>query len=197
VWNAGRGPHLYLSHLNAYTRQKDDWVALSAAHGASGGAVGELPYLFFRGKDVLTELAQVQVDRVDYLSGEACYVISGSSRISRRHVVWVSRDRLLILKIQRSFGLPAGSRVGEEVTSQMSEAHLAKAIGGMGTEVTEQDKTKLRRLLARMKRVLQVATDVNGDISQTHTAITVNESFPQEAFVFPVPRTARLKPALF
>ena len=197
VWNTGQGAHLYLSHLNAYARQRDDWVALSAAHGASGGAVGELPYLFFKGKDVLTELAEARVEQVDYLRGEACYVISGASQISRRHVVWISRDRLLLLKIQRSFSRLSGPRTADAVASQMGEAHLAKAIGEIGADVTEQDKTKLRRLLTRMKRVLAAVTDIDGDITQTHTAITVNEAAPPEAFAFAPPSTARLKSVLF
>ncbi len=100
VWSDGTQPYFYMAGMNAYSKMGSDELALGGATGISGGAAFTIPSLFlsvFKEQlDPFSRLKDPQIEKTEKVGKEDCYVISGSSSISKKETFWVSKTSYLI-----------------------------------------------------------------------------------------------------
>ena len=146
VWSDGTQPYLYMGGVNAYSKMANDSVALGGATGISGGAAFTIPSLFLSVfKEQLapfSRLTDPKLEKVEPAENEECYVISGSSAISKQETFWISKSRYLITKYSRSLEVPEGGLTLPEITDEQ----LTETIKEMGQEVTEERKQQMREM---------------------------------------------------
>lgn len=195
AWSDGTQPYLYLGAMNAYSPMAGDEVALGGATGVSGGAAHTIPLL------MLSSLAQMPspfarlknptIEKTESVSDEPCYVISGSSVVSKKETYWVSKSSHLILKYARSLESPAADQAIPELTDKQ----LEEAAKGMGLEVTEESKQKVKEMMTSSRTMLQNA-QIKGTTTELHRQIS-SPDLNKDNFTFAPPETAQLKASLF
>ena len=195
VWSDGAQSYLYMGAMNAYSKTGSDELALGGATGISGGAAFTIPSLFlsvFKEQlDPFSRLKDPQIEKTQKVGQENCYVISGSSSISKKETLWVSKTSYLIKKYDRSLEPPEGGRQMPEMTDEQ----LEEAIKGMGQEVTEESKQKMREMMKRSKDVLKTA-DMKGSSTELHAEIS-SPKMNTKDFQFALPEGTVLKESLF
>ena len=195
VWNDGAQPYLYMGGTNAYSKMGSDELALGGATGISGGAAFTIPSLFlsvFKNQpDPSSRLKDPQIEKTEKVGKEDCYVISGSSSISKKETFWVSKKSYLIKKYSRSLEPPEGGIAMPEMTDEQ----LEEAIKGMGQDVTEESKQKMREMMKRSKDVLKTA-DMKGSSTELHAEIS-SPKMNTKDFQFALPVGTVLKESLF
>lgn len=112
VWNAGKQPYLYMGILNTYYKMKDNKCALAASTGISSGAAFTIPSLFLQVfKDqprLFSRLITPELEKIEKVGDEECYVISGSSTGAKKETSWISKKRYLIIMYSQSLEPPEG-----------------------------------------------------------------------------------------
>lgn len=195
VWSDGTQPYLYMGMKNAYSKMASDEIALGGATGISGGAAFTIPSIFFTAfkelPDPFSRLKNPKVERVEKVGKEDCYVLSGASTISQKEEFWISKSRYLILKYNRSLEPPEGGIAMPEMTDEQ----LEEAIKGMGQEVTEQSKNRMREIMKSSKDLLKTAR-MKGSSTEVHTDISSPE-MNSEDFQFALPDGAVLQESVF
>ena len=195
VWNSGAQPYLYMGMAQAYSKISNDDFALSAATGISGGAAFTVPSLFlpvFKNQDSpFARLVDPKIEKVEEFEGEKCYVISGSSNISKKETYWISKKRNLIMKYSRSFESPEGGRDVPEMTDEELEA----TIKGMGLEVTEARKEEMKKQL-EMEKAAMEGVEMKGFSTESHLKVNMPE-LAEGDFEFNLPEGSILKKSLF
>ncbi len=195
VWSDGAQPYLYIGGTNAYSKMGSDEIALGGATGISGGAAFTIPSLFlsvFKSQpDPFSRLKDPQIEKTEKVGKEDCYVISGSSSISKKETLWVSKTSYLIKKYDRSLEPPEGGRQMPEMTDEQ----LEEAIKSMGQDVTEESKQKMREMMKRSKDVLKTA-DMKGSSTELHAEIS-SPKMNTKDFQFALPAGTVLKESLF
>ncbi|MBC8459282.1 MAG: hypothetical protein H8D67_14915 [Deltaproteobacteria bacterium] len=195
VWSDGDQPYLYIGGTNAYSKMGSDELALAGATGISGGAAFTIPSLFlsvFKNQhDPFSRLKDPQIEKTEKVGKEDCYVISGSSSISKKETFWVSKKSYLIKKYYRSLEFPEGGRQMPEMTDEQ----LEEAIKGMGQEVTEESKQKMREMMKRSKDVLNTS-HMKGSSTELHAEIS-SPKMNNKDFQFALPAGTVLKESLF
>ena len=194
VWSDGAQPYLYMGRMNAYSKMGSDELALGAATGISGGAAFTIPSLFlsvFKEQPApFSRLKDPQIEMTEKVGKEDCYVISGSSSISKKEAFWVSKTSYLIKQYYRSLEPPEGGAPIPEMT----EEQLEEAIKGMGQEVTEESKQKMREMMKRSKEVLKTA-HMTGSSTELHAEIS-SPKLNTKDFQFALPAGTVLKESL-
>jgi len=195
VWNAGDQPYLYMGITNAYSKMGSDELALAAATGISGGAAFTIPSLFlpvFKMENpIFSKLIDPTLEKIEKIEGGECYVISGSSTISKKETFWISKTRHLLVKYCRSFEPPEGGIIIPEMTDEQ----LEEAIKAMGQKVTEESKEKMRNMM-KMSEDTMKATKLKGTSTELHVKISTPE-LSKKDFEFTVPKGTILKESLF
>ncbi len=195
VWSDGAQPYLYMGGSNAYSKMGSDEIALGGATGISGGAAFTIPSLFlsvFKNQpDPFSRLKDPQIEKTEKVGKEDCYVISGSSSISKKETYWVSKKSYLIKKYSRSLEPPEGGIAMPEMTDEQ----LEQTIKSMGQEVTEESKQKMREMMKRSRDVLKT-TDMKGSSTELHAEIS-SPKMNTKDFQFALPAGTVLKEALF
>jgi hypothetical protein len=192
VWNAGDQPYLYMSITKAYSKMKDDEIALASATGVSGGAAFTIPSLFFsslKKYEPFARLTSTKLVGTEAVDGEECYLIEGISSISKSEKYWIAKDSSLIKKFSRSFEPPEGGTVFPQAT----EEQLEQAVKGLGQKVTEERKAAMRKML---KQAQAATSNLKGDSTEVHSKITTSP-LEEKDFEFAVPKDAVLKDSLF
>jgi len=194
VWSDGTQPYLYMGGMNAYSKMGSDELALAGATGISGGAAFTIPSLFL---SVLKEqpapfsrLKDPQIEMTEKVGGEDCYVISGSSAISKKETFWVSKTNYLVRKYDRSLEPPEGGRQMPEMTDEQ----LEEAIKGMGQEVTEESKKNMTEMMERSRTMLKTMK-MTGSSTELHANVSSPE-LNKNDFKFALPEGSVLKEAL-
>ena len=194
VWSDGAQPYLYMGGMNAYSKMGSDELALAGATGISGGAASTIPSLFlsvFKDQPApFSRLKDPQIEKTEKVGQENCYVISGSSSISKKETFWISKKSYLIKKYSRSLEPPEGGVAIPEMTDEQ----LEETIKGMGREVTEESKQKMREMMKRSKDVLKTA-DMKGSSTELHAEIS-SPKMNTKDFQFALPAGTVLKESL-
>jgi len=195
AWSDGTQSYLYMGALNSYSKVSDCTSALAGATGISGGAAYTIPSLFlpaFMDKGSgFQRLKNLEIEKSEAIGGEDCYVISGSSDVSKKETIWISKSRSLILKYERSLASPAGGRV----IPDLSDADLEKAIRAMGQTVTDESKKQMRDMMQNAKNTLK-NSDMSGLSTETHVDIS-SPNLTENDFHFAPPSGTTLKDSLF
>lgn len=195
VWSDGAQPYLYMGGMNAYARMASDKLALGAATGISGGATSTIPSLFlsvFKDQPApFSRLKDPQMEKTEKVGKEDCYVISGSSSISKKEAFWVSKKSYVIKKYCRDLEPPEEGVAIPEMTDEQ----LEEAIKGMGQEVTEESKQKMREMMKKSRDALK--TDhMKGASTELHAEISSPQMNTKD-FQFALPAGTVLKESLF
>jgi len=195
VWSDGTQPYLYMAAMNAYSKISGDELAIGAATGISGGAAFTIPSLFLSAfkelPDPFSRLVEPQIETTEKVDGEECYVIGGPSSVSKREALWVSKSSHLIKKYYRSLEPPEGGVAMPEMTDEQ----LEEAIRGMGQEVTEETKQKMKEMMEMSKAAIDSAS-LKGSSTEIHAEISTPDATAID-FRFKPPADSVLKDSLF
>jgi len=185
VWNDGTQPYLYLLMNKSYAKVGDDVSALGAANAISDGATNTIPSLFLPSLTskgfALARLRDPVIEKSEYMGGNDCFVLSGSSAISKKETFWISKSSNLILKYEKSLETPDGGAAGPEVSEEVIE----KAIRAMGQPVTEENKKQVREMVVAAKGSIKNSEN-NGISTETQMEIT-NPKLTEKDFTFTPP----------
>jgi outer membrane lipoprotein-sorting protein len=127
VWSDGTQPYLYMGTINAYSKMDGDQIALNSASGMAVGATLTIPSLFLSSfieqTDPFSRLKDLKIEKTEKIGEDDCYVISGSSAVSRMEVFWVSKSSYLIRKYYRSIERSDGDRQMPEMKGSSTEVY--------------------------------------------------------------------------
>jgi outer membrane lipoprotein-sorting protein len=194
VWNAGEQAYLYRGEAKTYSKKEGDDRTLRTAAVMSGGATVTIPMLVLDvltpRQTLLTRLNDPKIEKTEAVDGEECYVISGSLGASDKESYWISRDRLLILKYERSTKPLADRKISETTDEEIEEM-----IRETDREMTRERKNEMR---ARLKETLGRArnTEATSTVVEHHTNISTIELQPDD-FEFAVPEGTTLTASPF
>ena len=197
VWNAGPQPYLYMSAVGAYSKMSSDGAALASATGVSAGAAFTIPSLFLSVSAIkeqpapFSRLVDVKLEKSEQVGGDDCYVISGSSAISKRETFWISKKSYVIRKYARSLEPPEGGMKMPQVTDQQ----LEESIKAMGLEVTEERKESMRKMMKQLEETMRTAS-LRGISTELYVKIDTPKLMEGD-FVFKLPDGTALKESLF
>lgn len=195
VWNDGTQPYLYLGVINAYSKMGSDQLALGSATGLSSGAAFTIPSLFLTAfqehPNMFSRLKNTKIEKTEKIGENDCYVISGSSDISRKEIYWISKKNYLIKKYYRNLETPKGSQPIPKFTDEQIE----EAIKGMGQEVTEENKKNMRATMEKSSEMFKNMA-IKGSFTEVHADISSPE-LNKNAFKFALPEGTIFKESLF
>ena len=195
VWSDGTQSYLYMGGMNAYSKMGSDELALASATGISGGAAFTVPSLFLsvftEQPDPFSRMEDPQIEMTEKVGEEDCYVISGSSSVSKKEAFWISKTSYLIKQYYRSLEPPEGGRQMPEMTDEQ----LEEAIKGVGQEVTEESKQKMREMMNRSHDAVKTA-QLKGSSTELHTEIS-SPKLNTKDFQFALPAGTVLEESLF
>jgi hypothetical protein len=197
VWSDGTQPYLYMGGAHAYSKMGSDELALASATGISGGAAFTIPSLFlsvFKEQPApFSRLKDPQIEMKEKVGEEDCYVISGSSSISKKETFWVSKTSYLIKKYSRSLEPPEGGVAIPE--PEITDEQLEEVIKGMGQEVTEESKKNMTEMMER-SRTMRKTMKMRGSSTELHANVSSPE-LNKNDFKFALPEGTVLKESLF
>lgn len=114
AWNDGTQPYMYFQMSNSYAKITSDEMAFHIIRAMNGPELLIFPSLFlptFNGQEKpFSWLKNPKVEKIEKIGEEDCYVISGTSGLYKREVLWVSKSRHLIRKYYHSEEPPEGGR---------------------------------------------------------------------------------------
>lgn len=172
-----------------------DELALGSAGGISGGAALTIPSLFFpvlKGlRTPFSRLRDPSSEKTETVGEEDCYVVSGSSTVSKAETFWISKSKHLIVKYARSLEPPERGVIIPEGT----DAELDEAIRAMGQEVTEANRKSAREMVNRSKDLLK-STRMRGSSMEIHVRIS-SPALDKADFRFVPPMGTVMKDYLF
>jgi hypothetical protein len=181
--------------LKAYSKMGSDEVAIGAATGVSGGAAFTIPSLFLTAfKDQpnpFSRLIDPKLMDSEQVDGEDCYVISGSSSVSKNETYWISKTSHLIKKYSRSLERPEGPMKMPDLTDQQ----LDQVIKSMGQDVTDANRQKMRQMMKNAQESVQ-NVKLKGTSTESQTKID-SADLKDDDFTFKPPADATLKDSLF
>ena len=195
AWNDGTGSWLFLSAMSGFSKMASDEIALGGATGVSGGAANTVPAYFFsfwtEPMTPSSRITEPQREADAEVDGEACYVVAGSSVISKREVLFVSKADFLIRRYDFSYEPPAA---GRPVAPEMTDEQLDEALEAMGQELTDEARDRMREM---MKTAMNAKTqEIKGGSVQIHRKVSTTEVDAAE-FKFVPPAGAVEKESLF
>lgn len=180
VWNAGSGAHIYLSRPPGYASAKSDEVAIAMATGVSQ-RTALIPGLLLGGDHVLTTIKQPTYEGEERVEGEACYVITGPSIASERHVLWISKRHLVLRRHRWSYTPPAD---GPDPFKQLDDTSFGEALAQMGAADTPEMRRKMG-MLAEMAKAFAKHRAIRGHVTETYRKVRLNPKGTEFEFVPP------------
>jgi hypothetical protein len=141
--------------------------------------------------NLVSGLKDPTIERVEKVGQEECFVISGSSAVSRKETIWVSKSKFLIVQCVRSLEAPEGGRT----LPKMTDEELEETIKAMGQKLTDEAKTRMREAMKRSLDSLKT-TKMTGSFTELHEEISSPETTVRD-FQFSLPEGAVLKKSLF
>jgi hypothetical protein len=194
VWSDGTQPYLYMEAAHAYSRMGSDELALGGATGISGGAAFTIPSLFlsvFKVQPALfSRLKDPQIEMTEKVGEEDCYVISGSSSISKKEAFWISKTSYLIKKYSRSLEPPEGG----VAIPKMTDEQIEEAIRGIGQEVTEESRKNMAEMMNSARTSLMTMQMI-GSSTELHTNVS-SPKLKKNDFKFAPPEGTILRESL-
>jgi hypothetical protein len=139
----------------------------------------------------LSRLKEPKIEKVEKVGNEECYMLSGPSAISKRETYWISKASYVVRKYERSLELPEGGTIVPEMTDEQ----LEEAIKGMGQEVTEENKKKMREMMERSAAMLKT-TKMKGTSIEYHETVS-SPKLDKTDFKFALPEGTVLQDSLF
>lgn len=99
-WSDGTQPYLYHSFVKVLNKMPSVEITLKncSAIGGPTKMVSLLLSIFKGNEDPFAWLKDLKVEKIEKIRGEDCYVISGTSELTKREVLWVSKTSYLIRK---------------------------------------------------------------------------------------------------
>lgn len=195
VWSDGTQPYLYMAMTNSYSKMNSDEMALSSATGISGGAAFTMPSIFLSAfqtpSSILDKLINPKLEGSEKVENEDCYIISGSSSVSKKETLWISKSKYLIKKYSRSLESPAGGRK----MPKMTDEQMGEAIKAMGMKDSPEIRQKMLDDIKNAEK-MSVNIDRQGSFTETYSDISSPET-KKEDFQFQLPEGAVLKESLF
>lgn len=195
VWSDGTQPFLYMSGLNAYSKVAGDDMAIASATGISGGIAFTIPALFlsvFKEHPApFSRLKDVKLVASEKIEGDDCYVLSGSSDVSKEESFWISKSNFLIRQYRHSLEAPEGGRG----ISEMDDAQLEESIKALGREVTKESKQEMKRLIEQSEELFAM-TKIKGTSTEIYREVS-SPMLKREDFEFDLPAGVILKESLF
>lgn len=197
VWNEGNQPYLYMgvAEEKAYSKMSNDGMALAGATGISGGAAFTIPSLFFsvfkEKPDNFASLIDPKLTGSEPVEDDDCYVITGSSKVSKLETFWISKKTYMIKKCSCSLEPPEGGLKMPKMTDQQ----LEEGIKAMGQEVTEESKEATRKMMSQAEDRIKMAK-LKGLRTELHTKIDTSELKAGD-FSFTLPAGTVLEESLF
>jgi hypothetical protein len=188
VWNAGDGQYQYGRLHGAYVRHRDTSSAFAVAAGVSRGLTRGMPALFFRSSgDWFTEIRDPVFEGKEAVDGTQCDVVSGWSRASAKHTLWIDSD-LLIRRHRRLHEL----RPEDARNRQESEDY---AFEKMKREATPEMKPMIE-MMAAMQKARGTSGLLGGETTDTYRSIRVDGDVAAADVTFDVPPGTPLKASL-
>ena len=194
VWSDGTQPYLYMGTLHAYSKMSSDEIAVAGATGVSGGAAMTIPSLFLPVLEkyaLFSRLKDPKLEKTERVGDEDCYVVSGTSAISTKETFWISKSKHFIMKDSRSLTPPEGGWKMPKMTGKQ----LDEAVRGMGLEVTEENKKKVREQMAQSTKLVK-AMKISGTFTELYLKVSA-PALKTDDFQFVPPKDAVLKDSLF
>jgi hypothetical protein len=105
IWNDGIQPYLYFGDSNLFFKMANDE---NAFHNAKKryGFFNIIPSIFLqvlkKDKDSFIWMENPNLEKIEKIGEEDCYVISGTSAFSKKEILWVSKSSFLIKKYYRA-----------------------------------------------------------------------------------------------
>jgi hypothetical protein len=99
-WSDGTQPYLYFSFVKVLYKMPSVEITLKNCNANQGPSkMVSLLLSIFRGdEDPFAWLKDLKVEKSEKIGGEDCYVISGTSLLTEREVLWVSKMTYMIKK---------------------------------------------------------------------------------------------------
>jgi len=192
VWNTGTQPYVYLGIAKAYSKISNDEMALSAATGISDGVAFTIPSLFLKQEATpFSRFSEFRLIGTEVVEGEECYIINGSSPVSKNESFWVSKKSYLIRKHARALDQSGGS--GEIL--KMTDQDLDAAIKAMGQEVTAASKEAMKKMMKEAQEMMS-KSNVKGMVTELHIKMSMPKLVAGD-MAFKVPEGTALKESLF
>ncbi len=123
LWSDGSQPYLF-NGMHTFGKMTSDDMALRKA-SMFGGPVYRIPLLFLsdlKEHNVpFSEFINPKIENVEKIGEEDCYVISGSSAVSKKVTIWISKTSYLIRKYERSIEPPEGGKRRPRMTDEEKE----------------------------------------------------------------------------
>lgn len=179
------GSQPYFCSMNKCWKVGSDEMALAAATGVSGGAAYTIPSFFLPALQQpapFSRLIAPKMRKSEKVGEEDCYVICGSSAVSKKEILWVSKTDYLIRKYYRSFEKVAG----EKQMPKMTDRELEEAVKSLGLKVTEEKLRNARRMMVEARE------EMTGSITELHTDIS-SPALTKNDFKFALPEGTVLK----
>jgi hypothetical protein len=188
VWNAGEGAYQYGRQHAAYTRHRGDESAFAIAAGVSNGLTRGLPPLFFEEDGWLTELRDPVIEGTEVVDGETCQVVSGSSRASAKHTLWIGPDLLVRRHRRLTRQLPEDARERAQ--------WLEHSADEMKRSATPDAKPWVEMMadFQKLAGTLPIASE--GDTTESYRNVRVDVPVDRADVVFDVPAGTPLKASL-
>ncbi len=193
VWSDGTQPYLYIGGKNAFFKMGSDELALGAAAGNSGVTMPSFFLSVFKEQFApFSRLKDPQIEMTEKVGEEDCYVITGSSSISKKEAFWISKTSYLVKKYYRSLEPPEGGYQMPE----MRDEQVEEAIKGMGQEVTEESKQKMREMMKRLKEDALKTGHIKGSTTELYAEIS-SPNMTISMFQFELPEGTVLQDSLY
>ena len=171
AWNDGTGPWFYMSAAGGFSKMASDEIALGAATGVSGGAANTVPTYFFSfwtaPMTPASRITDPQRGADAEVDGEACYVVAGPSAVSKREVLFVSKEDFLIRRYEYSYEPPA---VGRPAVPEMTDEQLDEALKAMGQDLTDESRERMREMVKTAMGA--EAPEIKGGSVQIHRNVS-------------------------
>ena len=192
VWNDGTGAFNYVDAPAAWAKAASDDAALGLATGLSGGAT-ELVFLL-RVTPSLGSLAALEspvIEDSESIDGSPCWVVSGSTPVTSRMVVWISRTQLLVRRLSRSMTPPPGRE-----PPPLMQGSIDDAIREAGLEPTPEMRQRFAMMMEMAKVMRKHAGALDGEMMGTFHVDAVDRPLGPADLAFEVPAGTPFKRSL-
>lgn len=195
VWSDGSQPYLYMAAMKAYAPVHGDEFALASATGISGGVAFTIPVLFFPdmidGHSTGSDLRSPALEGVHEVAGRSCYLIQGSSEVSREERLWIATDTFHLVRYARSMEPPDGGYEMPEFTDEELEDTLI----AMGREVNEENMKQMRAMMDSASTSM-AQMEITGESVETYAGIR-HPDLEDADFVYQLPEGTKRQQSLF
>jgi hypothetical protein len=131
VWNNGTEPYSQYRSNYAHYKIASNEKILSEIKG-NHGPFNIFPQLFlpvFKGQEApFAWLKNPKVEKIEKIGEEECYVITGSSDMARREIIWISKKGYLIRKYSNFRDYTNLANIYKQVPGYYDEKYIKKKV---------------------------------------------------------------------